>query len=177
MVVPISSVYKPNRTLEGTRITLVKVPDQRQGVEFSIRTPGTPHRWEQYDEEMTAAWEKILDALMVEDHAAAAEHILQFAYYWYNFMPVARGTAAVGYTMLLGAFWAAGMPVNASIPRDYQVGRGGTSSVFVTLGQYSGMVVLGRMVSFWSLLGRIVSFWSLLGRISFGQIIHQMLCI
>lgn len=36
-------------------------------------------------------------------------------------MPLARGTAAVGYTMLLALFWAAGMPVVAAIPKDYQV--------------------------------------------------------
>jgi hypothetical protein len=37
-------------------------------------------------------------------------------------MPLARGTAAVGYTTTLALFWAAGMPVTAHIPRDYQVG-------------------------------------------------------
>jgi hypothetical protein len=40
----------------------------------------------------------------------------------YNFMPLARGTAACGYTALLSLFWAAGMPVTSSIPKDYQVG-------------------------------------------------------
>jgi hypothetical protein len=47
--------------------------------------------------------------------------ILCYAYYWYNFMPLARGTAAVGYTTMLGLFWAAGMPITQPIPRDYQV--------------------------------------------------------
>ncbi len=50
-----------------------------------------------------------------------ARLILTYAYYWYNFMPLARGTAACGYTTLLSLFWAAGMPVTARIPRDYQV--------------------------------------------------------
>lgn len=40
----------------------------------------------------------------------------------YNFMPLARGTAAVGYTTMLGLFWAAGMPITTPIPKDYQVG-------------------------------------------------------
>lgn len=48
--------------------------------------------------------------------------ILQYSYYWYNFMPLARGTAAVGYTTLLALFWAAGMPITSPIPQDYQVG-------------------------------------------------------
>jgi hypothetical protein len=41
----------------------------------------------------------------------------------YNFMPLARGTAAVGYTTMLGLFWAAGMPISSVIPKDYQVGH------------------------------------------------------
>jgi hypothetical protein len=36
-------------------------------------------------------------------------------------MPLARGTAAVGYTTMLGLFWAAGMPISSVIPKDYQV--------------------------------------------------------
>ena len=53
--------------------------------------------------------------------ASLAPHAPQFAFYWYNFMPLARGTAAVGYSTVLGLFWAAGMPVTAHIPKDYQV--------------------------------------------------------
>jgi hypothetical protein len=52
---------------------------------------------------------------------AAAAAILTYAYYWYNFMPLARGTAAVGYTTILALFWAAGMPVTSPIPPSYQV--------------------------------------------------------
>jgi len=47
----------------------------------------------------------------------------------YNFMPLARGTAAVGYTTMLGLFWAAGMPITAEIPKDYQVHWGGGTHV------------------------------------------------
>jgi hypothetical protein len=55
------------------------------------------------------------------DGPAAAAAILRFTYYWYNFMPLARGTAACGYTTLLALFWAAGMPVTARIPAQCQV--------------------------------------------------------
>jgi hypothetical protein len=51
--------------------------------------------------------------------------ILCYAYYWYNFMPLARGTAAVGYTTMLALFWAAGMPITQPIPTDYQVRQQG----------------------------------------------------
>ena len=35
----------------------------------------------------------------------------------YNFMPLARGTAAVGYLTLLAVFLAADMPIAAHIPK------------------------------------------------------------
>ncbi|GFH13146.1 Cir_N domain-containing protein, partial [Haematococcus lacustris] len=50
-----------------------------------------------------------------------ARRILVFAFYWYSFMPLARGSAACGYTTILALFWAAGMPITASIPKSYQV--------------------------------------------------------
>ncbi len=56
------------------------------------------------------------------DRPLLARRAMTYAYYWYNFMPLARGTAAVGYTTLMAWFWAAGMPVTATIPKDYQVG-------------------------------------------------------
>lgn len=36
-------------------------------------------------------------------------------------MPIARGTAACGYTTILALFWAAGMPISVEIPTGYQV--------------------------------------------------------
>lgn len=35
----------------------------------------------------------------------------------YNFMPLARGTAAVGYLTLLSVFQAAKMPIEEAIPK------------------------------------------------------------
>lgn len=55
------------------------------------------------------------------DPQLAARAILTYGYYWYNFMPLARGTAACGYTTILSLFWAAGMPISTRIPKNYQV--------------------------------------------------------
>ena len=46
-----------------------------------------------------------------------ARAALTFAYFWYNFMPLARGTAAAGYVAILSIFMAAGMPVTSPIPK------------------------------------------------------------
>ncbi|KAG2444526.1 hypothetical protein HXX76_001272 [Chlamydomonas incerta] len=121
VVVPIHSVARPEHMLEGTRLTLVRVPNQPDAYEFSIRTPVTPPRWKDFDAELEAAFEGILAALAEDDLPQLASRIMTYCYYWYNFMPLARGTAAVGYTTMLGLFWGAGMPVTATIPKDYQV--------------------------------------------------------
>lgn len=34
-----------------------------EGYEFTIRTPGTPSRWRQYDEELRAVWRKLTSAV------------------------------------------------------------------------------------------------------------------
>lgn len=124
VVVPIhSQLSQPGHaaSVEGTRLTLVRVPNQPDAYEFSIRTPVTPPRWKQFDVELEVAWEAVLGAMLEGDHPKTAKCILTFAYYWYNFMPLARGTAACGYTTILSLFWAVGMPVTASIPKGCQV--------------------------------------------------------
>lgn len=36
--------------MEGTRLTIVKVPHQADAYEFSIRTPVTPPRWKDFEQ-------------------------------------------------------------------------------------------------------------------------------
>ncbi|KAI3954875.1 hypothetical protein MKW92_015947 [Papaver armeniacum] len=64
-------------------------------------TPCMPSRWEHFDEEMTMAWEVSIAM--------------------YNFMPLSRGSAVVGYIVLLGLFLAANMEIRESIPDGVQV--------------------------------------------------------
>ncbi len=42
----------------------VQVPNQPDGYEFSIRTPVTPPRWADFDQELEAAWEGVVAALV-----------------------------------------------------------------------------------------------------------------
>ena len=62
-------------------------------------------------------WEGVIAALMAGDQPGLASAALQYAYYWYNFMPLARGTALVGYVTLLALFLAAGMPITQPAPK------------------------------------------------------------
>lgn len=69
-------------------------------------------------QELSALWDTIIDGLA---NGAAnnvlADSILRYAFFWYNFMPLARGTAVVGYITILSMFLAAGMPVTSTIPK------------------------------------------------------------
>ncbi|KAG2245458.1 hypothetical protein Bca52824_092692 [Brassica carinata] len=55
-----STAFERKR-LEGTRITCIQKPG-RLGYDFAIRTPCTPARWSDFDEEMTSAWEALCNA-------------------------------------------------------------------------------------------------------------------
>lgn len=63
-------------SLSRTRLTIVA--SSPEGYEFTIRTPGTPDRWQQYDEELIAVWGRLTeavceDALSAENRRAGEE--------------------------------------------------------------------------------------------------------
>ncbi|XP_023517940.1 suppressor of RPS4-RLD 1 [Cucurbita pepo subsp. pepo] len=115
------------KQLEGTRITLAKTGER--GFDFAIRSPCTASRWEEFDAEMTTAWETICNAYCGENYGSmdfstlesVRDAILRMSYYWYNFMPLSRGSAAVGFVVLLGLLLAANMEFCGNIPRGLQV--------------------------------------------------------
>ncbi|XP_077214890.1 tetratricopeptide repeat (TPR)-like superfamily protein [Tasmannia lanceolata] len=121
-----STAFEGKR-LEGTRITFQKMGNR--GFDFAIRTPCTPSRWADFDAEMAMAWEALCNAYCGEVYGSTdidmlenvRDSILKLTYYWYNFIPLSRGTAAVGYVVLLGLFLAANMEVTGSIPQGAQV--------------------------------------------------------
>jgi hypothetical protein len=90
--------------------------------ELSIRTPCTPPRWKDFDAELQRVWLSIVTlAAEDKDSLKLREKILTLAFYWYNFMPLARGTAATGYVAILGFFLAIGHPVTVPTPPGVQV--------------------------------------------------------
>lgn len=68
VVVPIGSTSRKDvgHTLEGTRLTITRNRDQSDAHEFSIRTPVTPTRWEDFDKELKAGFEDICAAALAE---------------------------------------------------------------------------------------------------------------
>ncbi|CAI7897050.1 unnamed protein product, partial [Closterium sp. NIES-53] len=127
VVTPCYSTARPGVVMNGTRLTMVKTPTY---YEFSIKTPVVPTRWDEYDFEMETAWKDLCEGYLddslkasdVDAYRRRIHHaILRMGFYWYNFMPMARGTAMVGYVSMLGLFAAADMHVTADIPKGAQV--------------------------------------------------------
>ncbi|CAI5995202.1 unnamed protein product [Closterium sp. NIES-64] len=112
-------------------LSLIRIPlPCGAGFDFAIRTPVTPPRWKQFDAELTAAWRDLCAAVLdraLETADAARyrqriqENILRIGYYWYQLMPLTRGSAMVGLIAVLGLSMAAGMLTTAPIPHAMQV--------------------------------------------------------
>ena len=93
---PCSSIGTPGTSFSGTRITLLQKPPG--GYEFTIRTPGTPPRWLLYAKEFDLLWERMAKAATAQtvDKNELSMCIFAFYFYWCNFGPLSRGTAATG---------------------------------------------------------------------------------
>ncbi|CAL1372059.1 unnamed protein product [Linum trigynum] len=115
------------KQLEGTRIALVKMGEL--GFDYAIKTPCTPSRWEDFDAEMAMAWDALCNTYCGENYGSTDFDVLEnvraamlrMTYYWYNFMPLSRGSAAVGFIVLLGLLLAANMEFTGQIPKGLQV--------------------------------------------------------
>ena len=91
------------------------------GAELSIRTPVTPARWQAFATELDAHFADLSAALARRDAPAARAAGARLAYYWFNFMPLARGSASVGMTLLLAVGLACGLPATSGAPEGRQV--------------------------------------------------------
>jgi len=109
--------------LEGTRLTLQCTNPSSKLYEFSIRTPGTPPRWLDYQEELTYIFGELTKAVRSPDFdlEKVSDLILIMAFYWYNFMPLSRGTAATGYIALVAMFLAIGIKIDTLVPEAFLV--------------------------------------------------------
>lgn len=112
--------------------------------EYSIRTPGTPPRWLDYDEELKYIFELLTEAARNPEGdlekfgkfvpnltlSRISDLILTMAFYWYNFMPLSRGTAATGYIALIAMFLAIGVKIDTLVPLEFLVDWQVSLSVF-----------------------------------------------
>jgi hypothetical protein len=119
------SEASPGRIMEGTRLTVERL-DTMHGFEFTIRTPGTKPRWAQYGEELEYQFTMLAKIMTAETEGRPrnATEIATIAakifFYWVNFAPLSRGSAATGYVGLHAVLLAAGYRIRDPIPVGVQ---------------------------------------------------------
>jgi len=122
--------------MEGTRLTVVaKEPN---GHEFTIRTPGTPERFAQFDEEMAHAFNAFVDLAGSMEAAAwrggegavgagnswldaVTDAALRIFFYWASFAPLSRGSAACGYVVLVACLESCCISLVEPMPKGLQM--------------------------------------------------------
>eukprot|EP00607_Mallomonas_marina_P004432 CAMPEP_0182437474 /NCGR_PEP_ID=MMETSP1167-20130531/85073_1 /TAXON_ID=2988 /ORGANISM="Mallomonas Sp, Strain CCMP3275" /LENGTH=339 /DNA_ID=CAMNT_0024630411 /DNA_START=1038 /DNA_END=2057 /DNA_ORIENTATION=- len=130
VVAPVKSIAAPNKTLEGTRIVLMSHPPE--GYAFTIRTPvGLDTRNIEYEYELESALNRLITVLTMNTKNnmtlkqtqlnGIKKHALELFYYWANFAPLTRGTAATGYALLLSSLLAGGYLVGPRMPKQRQL--------------------------------------------------------
>ncbi|CAI5496792.1 unnamed protein product [Closterium sp. Naga37s-1] len=124
---PLHSMAKPGTVLHGTEFKLEK---KALSIDFQTYTKNSATQWGQLDDELTAAWESLSAAVLDLPTRATdsslyqqriRENILRISYYWFQLMPLSRGSAMVGLVSILGLSMAADMETTARIPRDVLV--------------------------------------------------------
>mmetsp|Transcript_10414 Transcript_10414/g.18416 ORF Transcript_10414/g.18416 Transcript_10414/m.18416 type:complete len:289 (+) Transcript_10414:814-1680(+) len=126
VVAPCASTAAPGRAMEGTRLTVVARPPG--GHEFTIRTPGLPARWADFDRELRYWFYRLEDAVLEAPLGKCTERILDTAvtifYYWVHFAPLSRGSAACGYILMFSILHAAGFelecPMKPGVQWDWE---------------------------------------------------------
>ena len=120
--------------MEGTRLTLVS--HAPEGFEFTIRMPGLPSRYRQYNRECETAFEKVKELatkkMKAEANAGSNSPVTQelvqgvvrgcvtVFFYWVTWAPLTRGSAATGYAVLTALMLAAGVELIAPPPPGLQ---------------------------------------------------------
>jgi len=112
-----------NTKYEGTHLL-----GQRndKGYEFAIKTTCREDRWKEYDKELDACWKKIVILVLTRKGEKGEDKdiltaILGMMFYWYNFMPLSRGTAACGFVLLFALLATLGKKLNVHVPKDMQI--------------------------------------------------------
>eukprot|EP00002_Diphylleia_rotans_P010309 TRINITY_DN2076_c0_g1_i1.p1 TRINITY_DN2076_c0_g1~~TRINITY_DN2076_c0_g1_i1.p1 ORF type:complete len:855 (-),score=180.18 TRINITY_DN2076_c0_g1_i1:1931-4495(-) len=115
-----SSIVHPKKKMEATLLTVI---DQKpDGIEFYIRTPGARGRWDVYEDELNGLFKLLQDAVtkptMNKDRVI--ELVVYIVYFWFNFQPLTRGSAVVGYIMLHSLFLSLDLEITEPIPDNVQ---------------------------------------------------------
>uniref|UniRef100_A0A8C5R2E8 Tetratricopeptide repeat domain 13 n=1 Tax=Leptobrachium leishanense TaxID=445787 RepID=A0A8C5R2E8_9ANUR len=118
----VPSLKDPGKEYDGFTITITG--DKVGNMLFSVETQTTEDRTQLYHAEIEALYKdlttkgKVL-ALSTEMGEAdvVCDLILSLVYYFYNLMPLSRGSSVVAYSVIMGALMASGKEVSGKIPK------------------------------------------------------------
>ncbi|KAM4771707.1 tetratricopeptide repeat protein 13 isoform 1-T1 [Rhinophrynus dorsalis] len=118
----VPSLKDQGKEYDGFTITITG--DKVGNMLFSVETQTTEDRTQLYHAEIETLYKdltakgKVL-ALSTElgEADVVCELILSLVYYFYNLMPLSRGSSVVAYSVLMGALMASGKEVSGKIPK------------------------------------------------------------
>ncbi|XP_033859358.2 tetratricopeptide repeat protein 13-like isoform X1 [Acipenser ruthenus] len=118
----VPSLNEPGKEYDGSTITITG--DRVGSMLFSVETQTTEERTQQYQLEIESLYKDLTTkgkALMLStelgDAEAVCNLILSLVYYFYNLMPLSRGSSVVAYSVVMGALMASGKEVMGRIPK------------------------------------------------------------
>lgn len=115
VVTECESLVNPARKIPGTRVVLSRVPPE--GFDISIGSPTEEDRSVLFSAEVEASFNRIIDALVQgKDTDTIVDLTLNLYFYWANWGPLSRGTAATGYAAIISLLLSVGEHVTSKIP-------------------------------------------------------------
>ena len=118
---PCFSSLSPGRVMDGSRINLY-YSQEEVGYMLEVSTSAVAPRWELFNLELRSAFQNITDkGPGVVTRGDALKLSLTFGYYWFQFMPLSRGSAAIGIQTIHSILLAFGYEYRGSVPKGVQI--------------------------------------------------------
>ncbi|XP_043551346.1 tetratricopeptide repeat protein 13 isoform X1 [Chiloscyllium plagiosum] len=118
----VPSLKHQGKEYDGFTITITG--DRVGNMLFSVETQTTEERTQQYHDEIEALYKDLNSkgkALILSTELGEADAvcnlILSLVYYFYNLMPLSRGSSVVAYSVIMGALMASGKEITGRIPK------------------------------------------------------------
>ncbi|XP_048391616.1 tetratricopeptide repeat protein 13 isoform X1 [Stegostoma tigrinum] len=118
----VPSLKHQGKEYDGFTITITG--DRVGNMLFSVETQTTQERTQQYHDEIEALYKDLSSkgkALILSTELgetdAVCNLILSLVYYFYNLMPLSRGSSVVAYSVIMGALMASGKEITGRIPK------------------------------------------------------------
>uniref|UniRef100_A0A6I8N9A7 Tetratricopeptide repeat domain 13 n=1 Tax=Ornithorhynchus anatinus TaxID=9258 RepID=A0A6I8N9A7_ORNAN len=118
----VPSLKDPGKEYDGFTITITG--DKVGNILFSVETQTTEERTQLYHAEIDALYKDLTTKgkiLILSSELGEADVvcnlILSLVYYFYNLMPLSRGSSVIAYSVIMGALMASGKEVSGKIPK------------------------------------------------------------